>query len=185
MACILTTKRDIATATNHKQAWCCWPDVNLIMHTLARLPPAALYCAHTMRLGKSVRSALTESAAQNSGLRQYAHPCRMSMSTSADLGIYSAQWQRSLLQVGLDSSKAKDEMAMFAETYFGQFKKTPRGMMRSVRPCCWPIDCPASIQLAHPITFVKEQLTSCISFPRHACGVLVYCIVLHAHVTFS
>jgi peptide methionine sulfoxide reductase MsrA len=46
---------------------------------------------------------------------------------------YERQGHAEVVQVGLDSTKATDEMAMFANTYFNQFTKTPRGMMRSVR----------------------------------------------------
>jgi hypothetical protein len=36
------------------------------------------------------------------------------------------------MQVGLNSDRAKDEMASFAQTYFSQFKRTPLGMIRQV-----------------------------------------------------
>ena len=46
---------------------------------------------------------------------------------------YERQGHAEVVQVGLNSEKAKDELAMFAETYFNQFTKTRQGMIRSVR----------------------------------------------------
>jgi peptide methionine sulfoxide reductase MsrA len=50
--------------------------------------------------------------------------------------LYERQGHAEVVQVGIDSSKAEKEFGMFAETYFKQFKKTPMGMIRLVRPHC-------------------------------------------------
>lgn len=48
--------------------------------------------------------------------------------------LYEEQGHAEVVQVGIDSSNAKAEFGMFAETYFKQFKRTPLGMIRLVRP---------------------------------------------------
>jgi peptide methionine sulfoxide reductase MsrA len=47
--------------------------------------------------------------------------------------LYERQGHAEVVQVGVDSSKASYEMAIYAETYFSQFNRTLFGMERQVR----------------------------------------------------
>jgi peptide methionine sulfoxide reductase MsrA len=56
--------------------------------------------------------------------------------------LYEKQVHAEVVQVGLDSDKASEQFAGFAEIYFSQFKRTPRGMLRLVRAIHPPLRSP-------------------------------------------